>query len=142
VWNKMYDILNYWSAKGVDAFRCDMVEIVPIEFWAWVIPKLKAKYQDLLFIGEAYTTSLYNSYINIGKFDYLYDKVGLYDSLKRLTCNEPGATTWDINRVWNQDCLNIDHHMLRFMENHDERRIASHDFAGDPWLAVPGMIVA
>src|SRR6185437_806875 len=84
----------------------------------------------------------YNSYINIGKFDYLYDKVGLYDSLKRLTCNEPGATTWDINRVWNQDCLNIDHHMLRFMENHDERRIASHDFAGDPWLAVPGMIVA
>jgi len=142
VWNKMYDILNYWSAKGVDAFRCDMVEIVPIEFWAWVIPKLKAKYPNLLFIGEAYTTSLYNSYINIGKFDYLYDKVGLYDSLKRLTCNEPGATTWDINRVWNQDCLNIDHHMLRFMENHDERRIASHDFAGDPWLAVPGMIVA
>jgi len=141
LWNKMYDILHYWSAKGVDAFRCDMVEFVPFEFWGWVIPKLKADYPNLVFIGEAYTTSLYSKYIFTGKFDYLYDKVGLYDAIKRLTRNEPNATTWDINRVWNQDTHGIDQHMLRFMENHDEQRIASRDFAGDPWLAIPGMIV-
>lgn len=141
VWNKMYDILHYWGAKGIDAFRCDMVEFVPFEFWGWVIPKLKAEYPNLVFIGEAYTTGLYSKYIFTGKFDYLYDKVGLYDAIKRLTRNEPNATTWDINRVWNRDTNGIDGHMLRFMENHDEQRIASRDFAADPWLAVPGMIV-
>lgn len=142
LWNKIYDILHFWSAKGVDAFRCDMVEMVPIEFWGWVIPKLKSGYPNIVFIGEAYNTGLYNKYIFTGKFDYLYDKVGLYDAIKRLTRNEPAATTWDINRVWNHDTTGIDGHMLRFMENHDEQRIASRFFAGDPWLAVPGMIVS
>lgn len=141
MWNKIYDILHYWSGKGVDGFRCDMVEMVPFEFWGWVIPKLKLERPDLIFIGEAYTVSQYNNYINTGKFDYLYDKVGLYDAIKRLTRNEASATTWDINQVWNHDSKGIDSHMLRFMENHDEQRIASRDFAGDPWLAVPGMIV-
>jgi glycosidase len=142
LWYKMYDILHFWSAKGIDAFRCDMVEMVPFEFWGWIIPKLKADYPELIFIGEAYNTNLYSKYIFKGKFDYLYDKVGLYDAIKRLTRNEPGATTWDINRVWNNDTNGIDEHMLRFMENHDEQRIASNYFAGDPWLAVPGMIVS
>ena len=141
LWNKIYDILSFWSAKGVDGFRCDMVEMVPMEFWGWLIPKLKALYPGLVFIGEAYNAGLYGKYIFNGKFDYLYDKVGLYDSIKRLTRNEYNASTWDINAVWNNDCRGIDQHMLRFMENHDEQRIASRDFAGNPWLAVPGMIV-
>jgi glycosidase len=141
LWNKMHDILNYWSDKGVDAFRCDMVEMVPFEFWGWIIPKIKAEHPGLIFIGEAYDRKLYNKYIAVGNFDYLYDKVGLYDAIKDLTRDEPGATTWEINRVWNQDTNGIDQHMLRFMENHDEPRIASPYFAGDPWLAVPGMII-
>ncbi|WP_259066428.1 alpha-amylase family protein [Mucilaginibacter sp. X4EP1] len=141
LWNKIYDILIFWSAKGIDGFRCDMVEMVPIEFWGWLIPKVKEKYPDLVFIGEAYNAGLYGKYIFNGKFDYLYDKVGLYDSIKRLTRNEYNSTTWDINSVWNNDCRGIDQHMLRFMENHDEQRIASRFFVGDPRLAVPGMIV-
>ncbi|MGZ3834029.1 MAG: alpha-amylase family glycosyl hydrolase, partial [Mucilaginibacter sp.] len=141
LWNKMYDILHFWTEKGVDGFRCDMVEMVPFEFWGWAIPKLKADNPQLIFIGEAYDSGKYHDYIFNGKFDYLYDKVGLYDAIRRLTRNEPNATTWDINKVWNTDSKFIDAHMLRFMENHDEQRIASPDFAGNPWLAVPGMIV-
>lgn len=141
LWNKVYDILHYWSQKGVDGFRCDMVEMVPIEFWGWVIPKLKAEHPGLVFIGEAYDKGKYNDYIYKGKFDYLYDKVGLYDAIKRLTRDEHNSSTWEINAVWNHDSKDIDEHMLRFMENHDEQRIASNDFAGNPWLAVPGMIV-
>jgi glycosidase len=141
LWNKVYDILHYWSEKGVDGFRCDMVEMVPIEFWGWVIPKLKAEHQGLVFIGEAYDKGKYADYIYKGKFDYLYDKVGLYDAIKRLTRDEHNSSTWEINAVWNHDSKGIDEHMLRFMENHDEQRIACNDFAGNPWLAVPGMIV-
>ncbi|MFI5162788.1 MAG: alpha-amylase family glycosyl hydrolase [Sphingobacteriales bacterium] len=141
LWNKMYDILSFWSAKGIDGFRCDMVEMVPVEFWGWVITKLKAKYPALIFIGEAYSVEKYNRYINDGQFDYLYDKVGLYDAIRKLTYNQWDATTWDINQVWNRDTKGIDNHMLRFMENHDEQRVASKYFGGDPWKGVPGMIV-
>jgi glycosidase len=141
LWNKMYDILDFWTNKGVDAFRCDMVEYVPFEFWGWVIAKLKAKHPNLLFVGEAYNTGQYHNYINIGKFDYLYDKVGLYDAIRRLVTNQPNATTWDINSVWNNDTRGIDEYMLRFMENHDEQRIASREFAGDAYYGVPGMLV-
>jgi glycosidase len=117
------------------------VEYVPSEFWAWLIPLMKERYPQLIFIGEAYQTGQYSNYLFNGQFDYLYDKVGLYDAIKRLTCGEPGASTWEINRVWNQDTRGFDERMLRFMENHDEQRIASPYFAGNPWLAVPGMIV-
>jgi glycosidase len=141
LWNKMLDILKFWAAKGIDGFRCDMVEMVPFEFWGWIITQVKADYPELIFIGEAYDRSKYHDYIHTGKFDYLYDKVGLYDSIKRLTRNEYGASTWEINAIWNNDCKFIDVHMLRFMENHDEQRIACPDFAGNPWLAVPGMII-
>ena len=118
-----------------------MIEYTPVEFWAWLIPKLKTAHPDLIFIGEAYHFSLYNKYINDGHFDYLYDKTGLYDALKKLIRNQPDGTTWDINSVWNNETRGIDGHMLRFLENHDEQRIANEGFAGNPWLAVPAMIV-
>jgi glycosidase len=141
VWQKMLHILSFWADKGIDGFRCDMVEYVPSEFWAWIIPQMKQLYPDLIFIGEAYQTGQYSNYLFNGQFDYLYDKVGLYDAVKRLIRNEPGASTWEINRVWNHDTRGFDERMLRFMENHDEQRIASQHFAGDAWLAIPGMIV-
>jgi glycosidase len=141
LWDKLHDILTFWVNKGIDGFRCDMIEMVPVEFWSWLIPKLKAAHLGLIFIGEAYDANLYHKYIFDGHFDYLYDKVGLYDALKRLIRNEDHGTTWDINNVWNNQTRGIDNHMLRFLENHDEERIASNDFAGNSWLAVPAMIV-
>jgi glycosidase len=141
LWHKLYAILGFWSAKGIDGFRCDMVEMVPVEFWGWLILKLKEAYPELIFIGEAYAIEKYHNYITEGKFDYLYDKVGLYEATRKLTCSQPDATAWDINLVWNRDTKDIDNHMLRFMENHDEQRIASEYFSGDPWSAIPGMIV-
>ncbi len=141
LWNKLFDILTYWAKKGVDGFRCDMIDMVPVEFWAWLIPKLKTTYPDLIFMGETYQVEQYRHHIFDGKFDYLYDKVGLYDGIKRLIRNDNNATTWDINSVWNHQCVNMDANMLRFLENHDEERIANPVFAGNPWLAVPGMIV-
>lgn len=142
LWGKMLHILSYWADMGVDGFRCDMIEMVPVEFWAWLIPQLKQNYPGLIFIGEAYDKNQYANYIHNGRFNYLYDKVGLYDAIRRLSCNEPGASTWQINDVWNNHTKGIDDNMLRFMENHDEQRIASRYFAGDPFLAIPGMIVS
>ncbi|MBD1367016.1 alpha-amylase [Mucilaginibacter sp. ZT4R22] len=142
LWYKMHHILTYWAEMGVDGFRCDMIEMVPVEFWAWIIPKLKVTHPELIFIGEAYDKNQYYNYIHNGGFDYLYDKVGLYDAIRKLTCNDEWSSTWEINAVWNTHCKGIDQHMIRFMENHDEQRIASRFFAGDAWYAIPGMIVS
>ncbi|RIY07906.1 alpha-amylase [Hymenobacter rubripertinctus] len=139
-WTKMRDILVFWAGKDVDGFRCDMAEMVPVEFWAWVIPELKKVKPDLVFIGEAYDAKTYQMYLERGHFDYLYDKVGLYDGLRRLMRNE--GTTEDITRVWSQESRGFSGHMLRFLENHDEQRIASQDFAGNPRAAIPAMTVS
>lgn len=141
VWRKMRDILAFWASKGVDGFRCDMVEMVPVEFWSWVIADLRKKYPDLIFIGEAYDRNEYKNFLVNGKFDYLYDKVGLYDGIKRLMMNEANGTVKDISFVWQKESNGFSQHMLRFLENHDETRIASKDFAQNPWYGVPGMVV-
>ncbi|WP_234737185.1 alpha-amylase family glycosyl hydrolase [Tellurirhabdus bombi] len=139
-WLKMRDILLYWAKKGVDGFRCDMAEMVPVEFWGWAIPQIKASKPGIIFIAEIYNPAQYRNYIFTGKFDYLYDKVGLYDALRRLM--EGKGTTEDITRVWQQESGDYANHMLRFLENHDEQRIASRFFANDPWTAVPAMTLS
>ncbi|WP_188547675.1 alpha-amylase family glycosyl hydrolase [Hymenobacter qilianensis] len=139
-WKKMRDILIFWAKKDVDGFRCDMAEMVPIEFWAWVIPEVKKVKPDLVFIAEAYDPKVYKQYIAQGKFDFLYDKVGLYDGLRRLMRGE--GTTDDITKVWKEESRGFSSHMLRFLENHDEQRIASRDFATDPRTAIPAMTVS
>lgn len=139
-WVKMKEVLLFWAAKGIDGFRCDMAEMVPKEFWGWVIPEIKNVNPDIVFIAETYNPSDYWSYIYEGKFDYLYDKVGLYDSLRRLIQGAGDAN--DITRVWQSESGNFANHMLRFLENHDEHRICSKFFAGDAFKAYPAMIVS
>lgn len=138
-WEKMRDILLFWTSKKVDGFRCDMAEMVPVEFWNWVIPQIKEVNPDILFIAEIYNPAQYRNYIQRGKFDFLYDKVQLYDTLRTLIGG--GGDTRDIHRI--QETMHgISRHMLHFLENHDEQRIASKFFAGDPWKAMPGMVVS
>lgn len=139
-WKKMLDILIYWVDKGVDGFRCDMTELVPVEFWEWVIPKVKEKNASVLFIAEIYSHSKYHNYVQQGKFDILYDKVGLYDCLRKLM--EGHGSVQDITHCWQEDSHGLSGSMLRFLENHDEQRISSGFFASNPWAAVPAMTVS
>ena len=136
-WDKMTDILLFWAQKGVDAFRCDMAEMVPAAFWAWATDKVKFQYPEVKFIGEVYNPEEYRKYISAG-FDWLYDKVGLYDCVRDVMCNR--RSTSDITNQWQQTNDILDN-MLYFLENHDEQRIASDFFAVDARRGIPGLIV-
>ncbi len=138
-WVKMKDILVYWAEKKVDGFRCDMSEMVPVEFWHWVIPQVKAVNPEVIFIAEIYNPDQYRNYLDRGRFDFLYDKVLLYDTL-RLLVNQHASTS-DIPKI-QQRLSGINHSMLHFLENHDEQRIASPFFADDPWKAIPALVVS
>ena len=142
-WVKMSDILLYWCSKGVDAFRCDMSEMVPYEFWHYGIGRVKEQYPDVLFIAEIYNPRVYEDYIVTGGFDYLYDKVELYDSIRSVV---EGHRPVDAIEA----CLTlptytnpkVSGHMLNFLENHDEQRIASDFFGKNPQAAIPALYVS
>ena len=138
-WYKMLDILLYWAEKKVDGFRCDMAEMVPVEFWGWAIAHVKKEYPEIIFIAEVYNPAEYRNYICNGKFDYLYDKVGLYETLRNITSKNHPAR--NITYAW-QQLGGIEGNMLNFLENHDEQRIGSGFFSGDGTYAQPAMIVA
>lgn len=138
-WFKMLNILRFWASKGVDAFRCDMVFMVPLEFWQWAIPNVKDRYPRVKFIAEIYDVGLYRDFIFTGGFDYLYDKVNLYDTLRGIQCSNYSAAT--ITNCW-QTVEGIQQNMLNFLENHDEQRFGSKFYAGDPAKVIPSLVVS
>lgn len=138
-WHKMLDILLHWAGKGVDGFRCDMAEMVPVEFWHWAIWEVKKQFPEIMFIAEIYNPFAYTDYLQRGGFDYLYDKAGVYDTLFNIIRH--GASARALTGCW-QALEGKEKQMLRFVENHDEVRIASPAYAGNAQAGIPAMTVA
>jgi glycosidase len=138
-WKKFRDIALYWTAKGVDGFRYDMAEMVPVEFWSYMNSAIKVKNPDAFLMAEVYNPNEYRNYIRLGKMDYLYDKVETYDHLKAVIQGKtwPDGLTDIQNRM-----ADIEHNMLKFLDNHDEQRLASPEFAGTPEKGKPLMVVS
>ncbi|WP_430909203.1 alpha-amylase family glycosyl hydrolase [Maribacter sp. 2-571] len=138
-WVKFKDIALYWLDKGVDGFRFDMAEMVPVEFWSYMNSHIKNINPEAFLLAEVYNPAEYRNYIKKGKMDYLYDKVEMYDSLKHIM---QGHGWTDHIPVVKRNTEDIEHHLLHFLENHDEQRIASPDFAGDAQRGKPAMVVS
>lgn len=138
-WVKFRDIALYWTAKGVDGFRYDMAEMVPYEFWSYMNSAIKVKNPDAFLLAEVYNPNEYRNYIRLGKMDYLYDKVETYDKLKDVI--QGRALPDDLSDI-KKRMSDIEHHMLHFLDNHDEQRLASPEFAGTPQKGKPLMVVS
>jgi len=138
-WTKYKDIALYWLDKGVDGFRYDMAEMVPVEFWSYLNGAIKMEKPDAFLLAEIYQPHIYRDYLGKGKMDYLYDKVQLYDSLKSIM---QGHGSTDAIVQIQKELADIEQHMLHFLENHDEQRIASPEFAGDARKGKPAMVVS
>jgi glycosidase len=138
-WYKFRNIALYWLDKGVDGFRYDMAEMVPVEFWSFLNSSIKTHKPDAFLLAEVYNPLMYRTYIHQGKMDYLYDKVGFYDTLKGIMQGKQAANTLFKAQA---EVADIEQHMLHFLENHDEQRIASPDFAGNAAWGKPAMVVS
>ena len=135
-WNKMDRIIEYWQSMGVDGFRCDMAHMVPVEFWAWVIARARARKREVCFIGEVYDNdpakipgtgenNVLLDLLNAG-FDAVYDDPA-YKILKAIYDGPAWAN--DLDAVATNDV--IFHGSLRYAENHDEVRLAAKGNWGD-----------
>ncbi|NRT15539.1 glycosidase [Flavobacterium sp. 28A] len=138
-WKKFRDIALYWTAKGVDGFRYDMAEMVPYEFWSYMNSAIKMANPNAFLLAEVYNPKEYRNYINLGKMDYLYDKVETYDKLKEIIQDK--ASPDALSSIQN-GMKDIEHHMLHFLDNHDEQRLASAEFAKSPERGKPLMVVS
>ncbi|KQB37326.1 alpha-amylase family glycosyl hydrolase [Flavobacterium aquidurense] len=138
-WKKFKSIALYWTAKGVDGFRYDMAEMVPYEFWSYMNSAIKMKNPNAFLLAEVYNPNEYRNYIRLGKMDYLYDKVETYDKLKDII---RGKSSPDGLSDIQKGMLDIEHNMLHFLDNHDEQRLASSEFAGTPERGKPLMVVS
>ncbi|USD67982.1 alpha-amylase family protein [Vibrio sp. SCSIO 43136] len=138
-WQKFRDIALFWLDKGVDGFRYDMAEMVPVEFWSYMNSAIKCRNEDAFLLAEVYQPHLYRDYIQLGKMDYLYDKVDLYDTLKAIIQNRGHAE--QISHI-EQQYADISSHLLRFLDNHDEQRLAHPEFAGDANFGRPAMLIS
>jgi hypothetical protein len=69
----------------------------------------------------------------------LYDKVETYDHLKAVIQGK----TWPdgLSDIQNR-MADIEHNMLHFLDNHDEQRLASPEFAGSAQKGKPMMVVS
>jgi glycosidase len=137
-WQKMTNILLFWAKKGIDGFRCDMAEMVPADFWSYATKAVKQKFKHIVFMGEVYNPFEYRHYLESG-FDWLYDKVGMYDTMRSVICRM--ENTGAVTQAW-QQTDDIRDHMVYFLENHDEQRIGSDFFAARAVKGVPGMIAS
>ncbi|MGM9853748.1 MAG: alpha-amylase family protein [Muribaculaceae bacterium] len=136
-WHDMLAIMMFWASKGIDGMRCDMVHMVPVEFWHWAIPQVKERYPHIVFIAEIYDVALYRSYLEWGGFDYLYDKVTLYDTLRGIQTSNVSAA--QLTSAW-QTVDGLSGKMLSFLENHDEQRYASREYTGTPYTVLPALV--
>lgn len=138
-WEKFRAITHYWLDMGVDGFRFDMAEMVPVEFWSYLNSSIKMKNPGAFLLAEVYNPKEYRNYLHLGKMDYLYDKVEFYDTLKTIM---QGTGSTDSLPAIQDGLADIEEHMLHFLENHDEQRIASPDFAGSAEKGKPAMVVS
>jgi glycosidase len=138
-WKKFKSIALYWTDKGVDGFRFDMAEMVPYEFWSYMNSAIKVKNPNAFLLAEVYNPKEYRNYIHLGKMDYLYDKVETYDKLKDII---RGKSSPDELSIIQHNMMDIEHNMLHFLDNHDEQRLASSEFAGTPEKGKPLMVVS
>lgn len=138
-WHKMDAVLAWWQSVGVDGFRCDMAHMVPPEFWAWAIGRARERNGDVFFLAEAYDSDpmkvssgdpMLRS-LNDGRghvmtnlmaagFDSVYDDPS-YKVLKGMF--DGGNWANDLDRAFS-DAFLFDNG-LRYVENHDEVRIAA-----------------
>lgn len=117
-WREVDAIIAYWQDKGVDGFRVDFAHWIPRPAWEFLIGRAKAR-RPCLFVAEAYEDLA--GLLEAG-FDAVYCDPA-YDLLKSMYLGRAGLD--DLDRMLGAFDDDSRGRYVHYLENHDERRIAS-----------------
>ncbi|HEX3655605.1 MAG TPA: alpha-amylase family glycosyl hydrolase [Pirellulales bacterium] len=127
-WQLMDQILAYWQNQGVDGFRCDMAYYVPLDAWTYLLRKARTRNPASLFLAESYPNgggpipvSNLDDLISAG-FDAFYHS-DAYNALKSIYQQIGSQDNYDGTITHLSPAQRAGR--LAYLENHDERRIAS-----------------
>lgn len=55
LWSAWAEVVLFWCARGVRAFRIDRPHGRPTEFWEWLMAEVRAQFPETIFLAESFT---------------------------------------------------------------------------------------
>ena len=119
--NRVADVMCHWLRRGASAWRLDAAYAVKPEFWARVLPRVRAEFPDVWIVGEV----IHGDYPDIVRRSGM-DSVTQYELWKAAWSSLLDGNFFELD--W---CLKRHNNFLAsfvpmtFIGNHDVTRIAS-----------------
>jgi len=124
------DVMLHWLRRGVAGWRLDAAYAVPPEFWARILPRVRAEFGDAWFLGEV----IHGDYADIVQRSTL-DSLTQYELWKAIWSSLLDVNfhelAWSLTRHEEFTAAFVPQ---TFVGNHDTTRIATK--VGDERLAV------
>ena len=114
-------VMNHWSDRGVDGWRLDAAYSVNPEFWAAVLPSVRAEHPDVWVFGEV----IHGDYAGIVKASGM-DSVTQYELWKAIWSSIESRNFFELDHALGRHNEFSDAFTpMTFVGNHDVTRIAS-----------------
>jgi len=166
LWAELFSVLVGWRDEGVDGFRCDVASLVPVDFWKQARqrvnqydPGSRKERHPLLWLAESVHPRFLKEMRDSGwgawsepelhsVFDLTYDYDG-WERLEKVWLGERPASSY-LDYLYAQETLYPARaRKIRFLENHDQERIAGRFVTRgrfEAWTAmmlfIPGLVFA
>lgn len=119
-------VMRHWLARGVDGWRLDAAYAVAPEFWAAVLPRVRAEFDQAWFVGEM----IHGDYVDYVARSGL-DSITAYELWQAIWSSLDTVNLHELEWTLGRHADLVEHFTPQtFLGNHDVSRVASR--IGDP----------
>lgn len=129
----LIDSLRKWVEMGVDGFRCDVASCIPMDFWRQACTELREVHPNLFWLAESVNPDFIRNRRAAGLiahsdselyevFDVLYD-YDIWFMWKACVEGKVPVERYIEMLAWQDAIYERNYCKMRFVENHDQKRI-------------------